>query len=141
MTELEWLSLDEDEEVLWNGNPKIQRLLGLKFTDYVVTTDALYRKSGIISKNVHKIGYDKIQNISFSQGPLGKMFGYGNVDISTAGGSGVEMRFMSVQNPQKVQETINKRIKSGEIGENEKSERELLEEILGELRKIRENME
>ncbi|MFB6191564.1 MAG: PH domain-containing protein [Candidatus Nanohaloarchaea archaeon] len=136
--ELDWLTLDEDEEVLWSGNPKLQRLIGFTFTDYVVTDQALYRKSGIFSRNVQKIGYDKVQNTSFSQGILGKAFGYGNVEISTAGGSGVEMRFRAVSGPKEVQELVNRRIKSG--GEGEKSKRELLAEILEEVRKIRESV-
>lgn len=131
---IDWLSLDSDEEVVWSGNPKLQRLLGFTFTDYVATSDALYRKSGIFSRNVQKIGYDKIQNISFSQGILGKAFGYGNVDISTAGGSGVEMQFRSVEDPKSVQEEINRRIKTGES--DRKSKREILLEILDEVREL-----
>ena len=103
----DWLSLDEDEKIIWSGNPKFQRLIGFKFTDYVVTNRALYRKSGIFSRSVKKIGLDKVQNISFSQGVIGKALGHGSIDISTAGGSGVEMRFLGIDDPKQVQETIN----------------------------------
>jgi uncharacterized membrane protein YdbT with pleckstrin-like domain len=137
--ELDWLTLDDGEEVLWSGNPKLQRIIGFTFTDYVVTDQALYRKSGILSRNVKKIGYDKIQNTSFSQGLLGKTFGYGNVEISTAGSSGVEMRFTTVEDPKTVQELVNRRIESGK--KDEKSEREIMLEILDEVRGIRENIE
>lgn len=136
--DLDWLTLDDGEEVLWSGNPKLQRLIGFTFTDYVVTDQALYRKSGILSRNVKKIGYDKIQNTSFSQGFLGKTFGYGNVEISTAGSSGVEMRFATVEGPKNVQEMVNRRIESGK--KNEKSEREIMLEILEEIKGIREDL-
>lgn len=135
---INWLNLDETEEMLWKGNPKIQRILGFKFTDYVVTNEAVYRKSGILSRNVQKIGLDKIQNISFSQGALGKHFGYGNVDISTAGGSGVEMRFLGVSNPKEVQELINQQIRKEEETGSGKS---TMEKILDELKTIRESVE
>ncbi|WEL19936.1 PH domain-containing protein [Candidatus Nanohalococcus occultus] len=137
--EFDWLTLDSDEEVIWHGNPKIQRLIGFTFTDYVVTNQALYRKSGIFSRNVQKIGLDKVQNISFSQGLLGKNFGYGNVDISTAGGSGVEMRFLGIQEPKTVQETINRQTKTDKKG-SEKTEKDLLKAILGELQELNENL-
>lgn len=138
MTDHDWLTLDDTEEMLWSGNPRIQRILGIKFTDYIVTTQAVYRKSGIFSRNVQKIGLDKIQNISFSQGLLGKEFGYGNVDISTAGGSGVEMRFLAVDNPKEVQELINKHIRRDEESGSGKS---TMEKILDEMKKVRESVE
>jgi uncharacterized membrane protein YdbT with pleckstrin-like domain len=141
MTEFDWLSLDEGEEVLWSGNPKIQKIIGLKITDYVVTNQGIYRKSGLFSRSVKKIGFEKIQNISFSQGILGKSFGYGNIEISTAGSSGTEMRFISVSDPKEVQEMINKRIKEDKKdGEEGKTQKELLENILSEVREINEKL-
>jgi uncharacterized membrane protein YdbT with pleckstrin-like domain len=139
MTEKDWLTLDRNEEVLWEGEPRIQSIvpaiiigvvtlpfmgiglliiggawLNIKNTDFVVTSQGIYKKTGVVSRSVQKIGFDKIQNISFSQGVFGNMFDYGNVDISTAGGSGVEMKFNSIENPRNVQELINKRIKTGD---------------------------
>lgn len=144
MTEFEWLSLDENEEVLWSGRPKLQKIVGIRFTDYVVTSEGLYRKNGIFSRSVQKIGFEKVQNISFSQGILGTQFGYGNIEISTAGGSGIEMRFVSIEKPREVQELINKRIKH-EKGEDSsssgKSQTELLQNILGELKEINQKLE
>lgn len=139
-TDFEWLTVDEDEEIIWNDNPRLQKLFGFTFTDYVLTNHALYRKSGIFSRNVQKIGLDKVQNISFSQGLLGKSFGYGNIDISTAGGSGVEMRLLAIDDPKKVQETVNQQTKSGQGSSSQRSERELLEGILLELKQLNENL-
>lgn len=160
----DWLSLDTDEEVLWSGNPRMHSIipalivgiplsfvgiglliiagayLHIKNTDFVVTSNGLYRKTGVLSRNVQKIGFDKVQNISFTQGVLGNYFGYGNIDISTAGGSGVEMRFSSIEDPKTVQELINRHIKEDK-GETAKSEHQLLEEILEETRKTRKLME
>lgn len=132
----EWISLDRDEKIVWSGEPEIASIvpalvigvltlplmglgllimavayLTIENTDFVVTNQGLYKKTGILSRNVQKIGFDKVQNISFSQTAIGKYFGYGNVDISTAGGSGIEMSFNSVAEPQQVQELINRRIK------------------------------
>lgn len=145
MTEFDWLSLDENEEVLWSGRPKLQRLIGIRFTDYVVTSEGLYRKSGIFSRSVQKIDFEKIQNTSFSQGIIGKSFGYGNIEISTAGGSGIEMRFISIENPREVQDLINKRIKQEKTRDSSKKDAddqtEILKNILEELKDINRKLE
>ncbi|WP_435360685.1 PH domain-containing protein [Haloarchaeobius sp. DFWS5] len=166
--EFDWLTLDEDEEVVWSGRPDPRSVytayaigipliplvgLGLliigsaylyqKNTHYVVTTDGLYKKTGVLSRDVQKIDFDKVQNISFSEGVVGKYFGFGNVDISTAGGSGVEMQFQAVTDPKQVQERINKRIKQsrGTRDEDEPDKEDVLDEILTELQGIRQSFE
>jgi uncharacterized membrane protein YdbT with pleckstrin-like domain len=169
-SEFDWLSLDEDEEILWAGNPHpmsivpalifgvplLILLVGIvvivgaylwrENTDYVVTTDGLYTKSGVFSRDVQRVDFDKVQNISFSQGVVGNYFGYGNVDISTAGGSGVEMQFQSVADPKSVQERINRLIKENRRGGDRRGEdapgkEQVLDEILAELRTMRETFE
>ena len=122
----DWLSLSFSENIVWQGQPRVKSIipaviigipttilgiglliiigayLSVKNTEYVVTDKILYVKKGILSRSVQKIGFDKVQNISFSQGILGNHFNYGNVEVSTAGGSGVEMRFRSIREPKKV---------------------------------------
>lgn len=116
--------------------------LSVKNTDYVVTTNNLYVKKGVLSRSVQKIGFDKVQNISFSQGVLGNQFDYGNIEISTAGGQGVEMRFRSIENPKHVQEQINGLMKKeqSDTAEGEKSQKELMKEMLSELKEINEKL-
>jgi len=164
----DWLTLDDDEEVLWVGEPHVASIvpalavgvvlaviligipiilgayLGRKNTVYLMTTDGLYHKKGIISRDVQKIGFEKIQNISFSQGALGASIGYGTVDISTAGGSGVEMQFRGVEDPKAVQEGINthiRRARDSDRDADEESPGAVLDEILTELRAIRSAVE
>ena len=168
--QFDWISLDDDEEVVWADTPHKSSLvpalvvgvplaiilvgipiivaayLHRENTEYVVTTDALYRKSGVLSRNVQRVDFDKVQNISFSQGVVGNYFGYGKVDISTAGGSGVEMQFQSVADPKSVQERINRLIKENRRGSDRRGEdapgkEAVLDEILAELRTMRETFE
>ena len=161
---VDWLTLDEDEEIVWSGVPHESSLIpalviGLPLslllvglfiiagaylqrenTQYVVTTDALYKKTGVLSRDVQRIDFGKVQNTSYSQGFFGSRFGYGNVDVSTAGGSGVEMQFQSVPDPREVQERINKRVKASRgdrTTESGETKRDVLDDILVELREIR----
>ncbi|MFP4188723.1 MAG: PH domain-containing protein [Halobacteriales archaeon] len=163
----DWLSLDYDEELVWSGEPRLKSIIpavifgipliaaaglgiviilgayySVKNTDYVVSNQGLYVKKGVLSRSVQKIEFDKVQNISFSQGIFGKRFGYGSIEISTAGGSGVEMRFRSIDNPREVQDRITSLVKeTSEDGKTQgKTEKELLEEILSELRDLNEKV-
>ncbi|GGL59851.1 PH domain-containing protein [Halocalculus aciditolerans] len=165
--DLDWLTLDDGESVVWAGNPHESSMLpsvlmGLPLclvlvgfaviaeaylsrenTQFVVTTDALYKKTGIFSRDVQRIDFEKVQNTSYSQGFFGTRFGYGDVDVSTAGGSGVEMRFGSVPDPKGVQELVNKRVKAGRPSDTEtgESKGDVLDDILTELRAIRHAVE
>lgn len=116
--------------------------LNIKNTSFVVTSRGLYRKQGVLSRSVQKIGFDKVQNISFSQGVLGNHFGYGNIEISTAGGSGVEMRFNSIDNPREVEQVINRKLKHEKQGGSESSEsRDKVEQELVKIRKLLESID
>ncbi|WP_408958350.1 PH domain-containing protein [Natrinema sp. 74] len=162
----EWLSLEDDEELLWAGGPDRRALIpgiaigiplsiiliGLVIiaseylrvtnTHYVVTNRALYKKTGILSRDVKRIEHEKVQDISYSQSALGTHFGYGDVEVSTAGGSGVELSFDAVPDPKGVQQRISERIdrKRGGSTAGESSE-DVLDEILTELRAIRVTLE
>lgn len=164
--EFDWLTLDEDEEIIWVGGPHKNSLisgiaigavlsiiviglfiiaasyLSYKNTKYVITTHGIYRKKGAMSKDVKKINLDKVQNTSFSQDIIGSMFGYGSVEISTAGGSGVELKFRAVPNPQEIQELISVQIEKYTKPEtNEGTEEVTLKEVLDKLEEIRETIE
>ncbi|WP_416839452.1 PH domain-containing protein [Haloferax sp. DFSO52] len=166
LSEFDWLTLDSDEEVLWGDTPHPYSLvpifivgiplsfflvgipilvggyLSFKNTNYVVTSDALYKKTGVLSRNVQRIEFDKVQDTSYSQTFLGAQFGYGSVNISTAGGSGIEMSFDSVSDPQTLQSLVNERIKQrgGRTSESD-GKAAVLDDILVELRAIRAAVE
>ena len=165
-TEFDWLTLDEEEEVLWADTPHPYSLvpalivgvplslviigipllvgsyLSFKNTNYVVTTEALYKKTGVLSRSVQRIEFDKVQDTSYSQTFFGAQFGYGTVDISTAGGSGVEMSFQNVAEPQSLQSLVNERLKRGRSSDaGAKGKEAVLDDIVTELRAIRKAVE
>ena len=165
--DLEWLTLDDGEEVLWASTPHKSSLvpalaigiplsfvlvgipiiasayLSFTNTNYVVTTRGLYRKRGILSRDVKQIGFDKVQNISYTQSAVGSSLGYGTVEISTAGSSGVELRFRSIPTPAEIQELISREIERREDGgrDEEDSVDDTLDAILTELRGIRQALD
>ncbi|SDJ86279.1 PH domain-containing protein [Natronorubrum texcoconense] len=189
---LEWLSLDDDESVLWSGGPDRRTIaptaallalpvlsllvvpfnaaaglaltavlalvvgplvawsvLWIRRTDYVVTTSALYAKRGILSRDVKRIDFEKVQNTSYSQSAIGTRVGYGTVEVSSAGGSGVEMSFRSIPEPREIQQLISSRVSPGRSSSSRTNtdsdadveSDDVLEEILAELRAIRAALE
>jgi len=129
----EWLSLDPGEEIVWMGRPAFETLygtilsgllltvvligflilLGVPFaylriqnTDYVVTTESLYVKSGIVSTNIETVDLDRIQNTEYNRSFWGKQFDYGSISISTAGSSGAEISFDGIPDAPAVRDRI-----------------------------------
>jgi len=161
--DLDWLSIEDDEEIRWASTPHkyslvsalvvgvplslvlvgipivVASYLQYKNTNYVVTNKGLYSKRGILSRDVKQIGFEKVQNISYSQSAIGSSLGYGSVEVSTAGGSGVELQFRSIPDPASVQELIAREIdarqRDGADGDGDADD--VLGEILVELRAIR----
>ncbi|WP_435065466.1 PH domain-containing protein [Halobaculum sp. EA56] len=162
----DWLSLDPEEEVVWTGKPHSMSLvpalvvgvplslvlvgiaiiasayLQRENTEYVITTEALYKKRGVLSRDVKRVGFEKVQDTSYTQDFFGTQFGYGTVDISTAGGAGVELSFDNVEEPKRIQELVNERIRARDgRGSGEESTGDVLDDILAELRAIRAAVE
>lgn len=164
-TEFDWLTLDADEEVLWADTPHryslvpafvvgvplslvlvgipilVSAYLTYQNTNYVVTSAALYKKTGVLSRSVQRIEFDKVQDTSYRQSFFGAQFGYGTVDISTAGGAGVELSFQNVADPQQLQTLINERIRRREGRTGDEDKATVLDDILTELRAIRHAVE
>ncbi|RLM49950.1 MULTISPECIES: PH domain-containing protein [unclassified Halorubrum] len=160
--DLDWLTLEDGESIQWSSTPHKYSvlpafiigiplslvLIGIPIvaasylqytnTNYVVTNRGLYSKRGVLSRDVQQIGFDKVQNISYSQSALGSYFGYGSVDVSTAGGSGIELQFRSIPAPAAVQELIAREIDSRQQTESDSTKEDVLDSILTELRVIRQ---
>lgn len=170
----DWLALDATEDVVWSGSP---HLLGyfwvlvagvllvpafgvglaviawgyLRVTNtvYVISTESVYKKTGVLSRTVTEIGHEKIQDTSYSQSVVGRYVGFGTVEISTAGGSGVEMRLAYVPDPLDVQSRLDEiAVTPSSAGRDDRSRQgggqlddETLATLLEEIRATREAME
>lgn len=133
-----WLRLEDDEEVVWSGQPRLLGHAGtllagvvltpvlgvglaliawtylrVQHTTYAITTDRVVRKTGILSRTVTDLGHGKIQDTSYHQSLVGRYYDFGTVDVSTAGGSDVELRFSHVSDPLAVQERLDEVARAG----------------------------
>jgi uncharacterized membrane protein YdbT with pleckstrin-like domain len=77
--------------------------------NYYLTNFRLIEERGIIGKRIMSIWLDKVQDITCSFGILGRIFGFGNLEIQSAGTEG-KIVFDFLPNPQKLKEEIEKAI-------------------------------
>lgn len=76
-------------------------------TSYTVTDRRLHLSRGVLSREVEETRLDRVQNVSFSQSPLERVLGIGDVDFDTAGGSGGSLFvFGGVADPEGVVEAV-----------------------------------
>jgi len=112
MSDLEWLHLEDGEEVLWESNPSIiteadtiarglillvsiigapigiilfaVAYLRVRNRAYVITNKQFYKKTGIVGISTDEAYITNMQNFSYQQSFLGKRFNYGTVEIELA---------------------------------------------------------
>jgi uncharacterized membrane protein YdbT with pleckstrin-like domain len=65
---------------------------------YVVTNRRVMQLAGVFNKNVTDSSLDKVNDVKLTQSFLGRLLGYGNIEILTASELGVNM-FMHIGNP------------------------------------------
>lgn len=65
---------------------------------YVVTSRRVIHISGVMSKNVTDSSLEKVNDVKMVQSFLGRMFGYGDIEILTASELGVNL-FRRIGNP------------------------------------------
>jgi len=127
----DWLTTDEDETVVWAGQPHLAGranafltglvtlpLLGfglifivpaylqIENTDFVLTTKRVYKRQGILSERIDELSLDRIQNTEYEQSMIERWLGFGTVGISTAGSSGTQIEFTAIEDARDVQDRI-----------------------------------
>jgi len=75
---------------------------------YLVTSEEVYVKRGLVSRTVRNLRLEQVQNTSFSQSLAGRLLSYGDVRFDTAGGEGAEVRFRAVPDPDGVLATVTR---------------------------------
>jgi len=72
---------------------------------FVVTSDRLIHREGLVSKSSMEIPLEAINDVRFDQGVIERMVGAGDLVIESAGTRGQEV-FSNIRNPESVQKTI-----------------------------------
>jgi uncharacterized membrane protein YdbT with pleckstrin-like domain len=88
-------------------------------TNFVITTDRLIYRHGVLAKHGIEIPLDRVNTVFFSQSILERMVGSGDLVIESAGELG-RQDFSNVRKPSAVQNEIHKQM---EANENRKFDR------------------
>jgi uncharacterized membrane protein YdbT with pleckstrin-like domain len=97
----------------------IVRYLDWRTTNFVITTDRLIYRHGVLSKHGIEIPLERVNNVLFSQRLFERALGAGDLIIESAGESG-RQAFSDVRKPSAVQNEIYRQI---EADENRKFDR------------------
>jgi len=95
------------------------RYLDWRTTNFVVTSDRLIYRHGVLAKHGIEIPLERVNNVLFSQRLFERMLGAGDLVIESAGESG-RQAFSDVRKPSAVQNEIYRQI---EANENRKFDR------------------
>lgn len=121
---------------------------------YILTNDEIIVEKGVWWKRKSFVPYNRITNISVVQGPIARQFGLGTVRVQTAGFSGggsagvrlAEAVILGVKNFEEIRNVIMGFVKkvrpvAVEAEAEAPAPRDLNQQILNELRRIRKALE
>lgn len=92
----------------------VQRYIAWTSTHFVLTSDRVIYRSGIISKHGIEIPLERINTIFFHQRIFERMLGLGDLDIESASKEGSQ-RFEDIQNPSGVQNEIYQQMEANQV--------------------------
>ena len=75
--------------------------------EYLITTEDVYQKRGIFSRNVRNVSLGDVQKTSLEQSWLGRKRSYGTVRIGTAATGASEVSLRNIRHPDDVVEMLS----------------------------------
>ena len=92
----------------------VERYIRWVSTHFVLTSDRVIYRSGVIAKHGIEIPLERINTIFFHQRIFERMLGLGDLEIESASKDGAQ-RFDDIQNPGAVQNEIYQQMEANEI--------------------------
>ena len=89
------------------------RVLRWTTTNFVVTTDRLIFRSGVLSKHGREIPLERVNDITFNASLFERMIGAGDLVIESAGERGQQM-FTDIPHPMQVQNEVYRQIEAAQ---------------------------
>lgn len=92
----------------------VQRYISWVSTHFVLTSDRVIFRTGIIAKHGIEIPLERINTILFHQRIFERMLGLGDLEIESASKDGAQ-RFDDIRNPSEVQNEIYQQMEANQI--------------------------
>ena len=83
---------------------------------YAITSEEVYKKTGIISRDVTQLRLDRVQNTNFSQSLAERLLSYGDIRIDTAGTGATELVFEDIHRPEEVNGILTRQLDEVGVG-------------------------
>jgi uncharacterized membrane protein YdbT with pleckstrin-like domain len=77
-------------------------------TTYLVSTQRLYIRRGVLSKRVQQTRIDRVQNVNTDQSLRERLLRVGTVDFDTAGSDDSEFKFVGIADPAEVVTAVDR---------------------------------
>jgi uncharacterized membrane protein YdbT with pleckstrin-like domain len=77
-------------------------------TTYLVSTQRLYIRRGLLAKRMQQTRIDRVQNVNTAQSLRERLLRVGTIDFDTAGTDDSEFRFVGIANPSTVVAAVDR---------------------------------
>jgi uncharacterized membrane protein YdbT with pleckstrin-like domain len=105
---LGWLSIGL---IVFSGGWLVSRYGRWATTNFVITSDRLIFRAGIIGKRGVEIPLERVNNVLFTQGIFERLVGAGDLVIESGEG---QQKFDDIKNPERVQNQIHAQMEENE---------------------------
>jgi uncharacterized membrane protein YdbT with pleckstrin-like domain len=114
----------------------VQRYMKWATTNFVITSDRIIFRSGVIAKSGIEIPLERVNNVLFNQSVFERVLGAGDLLIESGGEDG-QQRFTDIRRPERVQNLIHAQMEvnesrrfGGPVGNDVATQLEKLEGML-----------
>lgn len=77
---------------------------------YAITSEQVFHRSGILSRNIDQVRMEQVQNTSCNQSIVERLLSFGTVQLDTAGTANIELDLWGIHRPRKVNRIVTNRL-------------------------------
>jgi uncharacterized membrane protein YdbT with pleckstrin-like domain len=86
-------------------------------TTYMVSTQRLYIRRGLLAKREQQTRIERVQNVNTDQSVVERILRVGTVDFDTAGSDDSDFRFVGLSSPSRVVAAVDRAQRDASLGE------------------------
>jgi len=77
---------------------------------YAITSEQVFHRRGILSRNIDQVRMEQVQNTSCNQSIVERLLSFGTVQLDTAGTANIELNLWGIHRPRKVNRIVTNRL-------------------------------
>lgn len=96
--------------IIWSDKKRPLFGLPISFTKYTLTEEKLLIDSGFLARNQEEIRLYRITDFTVRQRLFQRLFGVGNIEISSSDNTQGEFTIYDIKNPYKIKELLSDKV-------------------------------